>query len=338
MGRAGVALGKLLEATAYEVAPGQTSGFQGGLVDNLQPVEEGLAQAAGKGRLETGLPVSLRLDGDRTSIVRDAVMAAAFRTQADFIRASVVLAERLGNAMDGRSDASLLVVSVHEQPKDVRQVVTWIFPKGTVIRRSGTTVDLEEAFIINSRLRKAALLAGTDSRAGFLTARVLDYQTTAIDRKVADFWITEFLDARLQMNSAEGTSRLAGVLRQANDKMQDHPEHQEILHTAIAAVRTSPQQRLSIRGFATNFLPEGPAREAVLKATKSDEEATSIFDLDVPRFDRLVQYHIYTLANGIRVSAPFVQIGEGVQIEETEDGRILSASGKIEEEKIRANG
>lgn len=333
-----MALGKLLRATAYEVAPGQTSGFEGGAINNLAPVEAGLTQSAGRGRLETGLPVSLRLDANRTSILRDALMAAAFGNKADLVKASLVLAERLGNAMDHRSDPSLLVVSVHEQPKDVRQVITWIFPKGQVIRRSGTTVDVDEAFILNSRLRKAALLSGANNRAGFLMARVLDYQTTAVDRKVADFWITDFLDARLQMNSPEGTARLAGVLRTANDKLNDDPEQQEALHTAIAAVRSSGRPRISIQDVALDFLPEGAARDEVLKATKNDEEATTPFELDVPRFDQLVQYHIYMLANRIRVSAPFVQIGEGVQIEETDDGRVLSARGVIEEEKIRANG
>ena len=331
-------LGALLRATAYEVTPRQIDGFQGGVIENLKSVQDGLNQSASKGDLETGLPVSLRLTTDRTSDLRDAVMLAAFGSEAELIEASLDLANRLCRAMDRRSAPGLLVVSVHEQPKNVRQVITWIFPKGQVIRGSGANVDVDEAFILNSRLRKAALLSGANNRAGFLIARVLDYQTTAVDRKAADFWITQFLNAQLQMNNLEATARLASVFRIANDKLDGNREQQEMLHTAIGAVRTNGQLTLSIQSIAMNMLPAGAARDEVLRATSNESEARAIFQLDLPRFDELVRYHIYTLDNGIRVSAPFIQIKDGIKIEETDDGRILSVSGVIEREKIRAHG
>lgn len=335
--------GKLLKATAYEVAPKQDSKFEGGIIDDLSTIEKGLAMSVGKDHLETGLPVNLQLDKTtRTSDMRDAIEKAAF--EEDLLQVSLFLAKRLGKAMDFRSgrEPSLLIVSVHEDSNEVRQVIIWIFPKGQVIRRSGKTVDLEEAFILNSRLRKAAFLKGGEEgkgdKSGFLTARVLDYQATAADRKVSDFWITKFLDARLQMSGSAGTNRLASIFQEVNDTLGNDPKQQDILHNAMAAVRVKDKQRLSIQSIAMDFLPEGPVRKEMLKATNNEEEAKAVFELDLKRFDELVHYHIYMLANGVRVSAPFKQIGEDVKIKETEDGRILSASGVIKGEKIRRSG
>jgi hypothetical protein len=158
-------------------------------------------------------------------------------------------------------------------------------------------------------------------------ARVLDYQIRGDDRRAADFWVLEFLDSRLQMSGPEGTSRFAAVLRVANNNLADSPKDQEVLHTAIAAVRSHSKTRWSINNFARDLLPEGAARNEVLAATKLADERSAVFDLDVEQFDKLVEYRIYHLANGIRVSAPFTQIGEGVKIVESDNGRSLPATG-----------
>jgi hypothetical protein len=218
------------------------------------------------------------------------------------------------------------VLSVHEASNDHRQVVTWTFPRERVLRRTGATVNLEDAFSLHSRLRKAALLVGANNRAGFLTARVLDYQTTSVDCSAADFWIFEFLGAKLQIDSAEGTPKLASVLRRANDHLEDLSA-QEQIHTAIASVRNSPRTRWSIVEFATDLLPDGAARDAVLRAAGTGEETRAVFELDVAKFDELVQYRVYVLTNGVRVSAPFREIGDSVTIDEDGQRRTLTAKG-----------
>ena len=329
-----MALGKLLAASALEVAPGQIADFEGGRINNLTQVEQGLAHAAAKGKLESGLPVTLRLDGNRTSALREAALQAGFGTKAELAAASMTLAARLGVAMDGRSSSCLLVISAHATSSARRQVVAWTFPREQMLRRSGTNVDLEDAFSLNSRLRKAALLTGANNRTGFLTARVLDYQTTSVDRSVADFWIFKFLDAKLQIDSAEGTNKLAAILRKANDKLDDLPA-QDQLHAAVAAVRTHARTRWSISDFAHELLPPGPARDEVLRVAGSGEETTAVFDLDVAQFDTLVQYRVYYLSSGVRVSAPFREIGDSVKIDESGQDRTLTATGTIQSEKMR---
>jgi hypothetical protein len=76
-------LGTLLAASAFEVAPAQTSGFEGGRITNFREVEQGLADAAQKGNLEGGLPVTLRVDTHRRAPIRDAALLAAFGTKND---------------------------------------------------------------------------------------------------------------------------------------------------------------------------------------------------------------------------------------------------------------
>lgn len=333
-----MALGKLLAATAFEVAPRQDSDFEGGTIGRLRSVEAGLTRAATKGHLETGLPVSLRLERNRTCEIREAALKAAFGTKAELLAKSQVLAKRLGLAMDGRSDVSLLIVSVHQGTGASRQVCMWTFPRGQVLLRRGATINLGDAFILESNLRKAALLSGANNRTGFLTARVLDYQIRGDDRRAADFWILEFLDSRPQMSGPEGTSRFAAVLRVANNKLEHSPEEQEVLHTAIAAVRTHSKKRWSIADFATELLPTGNARTEVLKASKLDDERNAVFELDVQQFDRLIEYRVYQLDNGIRVSAPFAQVGEGVKIEDSGHRRRLVATGLIRTERLSRNG
>ncbi len=298
-----------------------------------------LARTAQKGKLEAGLSVSLHIERGRPCEIRDAAMKAVFGTKDELLAKSQLLSKRLGLAMDNRSDVSLLVVSVHELSATARQVCLWTFPRGEVLLRRGPAVDLGDAFILQSQLRKAALLSGADNRAGFLTARVLDYQVRGDDLKAGDFWVLEFLDSRPQMSGPEATSRFAAVARAANNKLEESLEDQEILHTAIAAVRTHSKKRWSITDFATELLPPGRVRDEVLKSSKLEDERNAVFDLDVEQFDRLIEYHVYHLANGIRVSAPFGEIGEGVTVEESRDGvRSLTATGVIETERLSRSG
>lgn len=55
------------------------------------------------------------------------------------------------------------------------------------------------------------------------------------------------------------------------------------------------------------------------------EETRAVFELDVAKFDELVQYRVYMLTNGVRVSAPFREIGDSVTIDEDGQGRTLTA-------------
>ncbi|WP_060916359.1 hypothetical protein [Microbacterium oleivorans] len=171
-----------------------------------------------------------------------------------------------------------------------------------------------------------------------LTARVLDLQSTATERAVADLWIVKFLQARLQMSDTEGTMLLARSLRAAHSRTKDDSVLQEQINAAIGALRTSNQPRWSIDSVAQTFL-SGAAAESFLSHSRPEERGAA-FALDLERFDHLIQYKRFRLRNGIIVSAPFVEIGDagGVTIFEDADGRRLQAEGVIEEEEVRTRG
>jgi hypothetical protein len=327
-----MALGKLVAASALEVTPQQQSDFEGGDVANLVELQVGLDEAATKGNLVQGLAVTLKVDQNRCSPVRDAVMLSAFGSPEDRLRAVEALAVGLGHAMDKRSSICLLVVSVHEQHDMSRQVVTWTFPHERVIRRSGGKVDINEAFSLNSRLRKAALLSGHNNRNGFLTAHVLDQQTTSTERIAADFWIVKFLEAEQQIGTSEGTTLAATVFRKTHEGLD--PPEQQTLQTAIASVRTLTDRKWSLEMIATELLPQGNAQKQFLKTAGKGDVVTATFAIDQQEFDRLVGFHIFTLASGVRVSAPASQIGVGVIIDESAGVRTLLAEGVVVDEKL----
>ncbi|MBF4513622.1 hypothetical protein ITJ66_14120 [Plantibacter sp. VKM Ac-2885] len=220
-----------------------------------------------------------------------------------------------------------------------KRLIIWTFPQQEVfnlrLRAGQARLELLEAFNRESSLRKAALLEGPNQPTGMLTARVLDLQSTATDRAVADLWIVKFLDARLQISDTEGTHLLARVLRQAHMQTRDDVDAQEQISAAISRIRVSNQPRWSI-GAVANTLLSGAAAAAVLTHVRP-EEINAVFGLDHSRFDHLVQYKRFQLANGVVVSAPFVSTdGEGgVTIRNLDGERHLMVEGIIEEEQVR---
>lgn len=63
-----------------------------------------------------------------------------------------------------------------------------------------------------------------------------------------------------------------------------------------------------------------------------------MFAVDTQRLDHLLQYKRFTLANGVVVSAPFVELGAngGVEVSEVGGKRRLRAEGEIQEEQVRS--
>jgi hypothetical protein len=336
--------GTLVLAYAYEVAPRQLSNFVGGAVRVGAGLQSALDSTFDRSRLGSAPSVTFMVDTaspSRAHPIRDEALKVSF-DGGDQTEAVQRLAARLGDSMDNRSKSSLLMVTVHEATTSGRRLILWTFPQQEVfnLRSSGgeTRLELLEAFNRESSLRKAALLEGPNQSTGMLSARVLDLQSTAAERAVADLWIVKFLQARLQMSDAEGTQLLARSLRTAHTRTRDDSRAQDQINAAIAALRTSNQPRWSIDAVASTFL-SGEASEAFLSHVRPEERGAA-FGLDREKFDHLIQYKRFKLANGVIVSAPFVEIGSqgGVTITEVEGERRLQAEGVIEEEQVRTRG
>lgn len=338
-----MAVGSLIAVYAYEVAPRQVTPFVGGAVKPTEQLQTALDSTFDRSKIASAPAVTFEVDTaspTRAHPIRDAALKVGF---AEDVQDEAVkgLAARLANAMDNRSKPSLLMVSAHAMPaSDERRVLLWTFPQQEVFNlgfaQGQTSLEPLEAFNRESNLRKAALLQGTRTKGGMLTARVLDFQASATQRTAADLWIVKFLAARLQMSDAEGTRVLARALRTAHAKTRGDQRAQDQITAAINALRVTTATRWSIDSVASTFM-DGAAATALADSVR-EEERVAFFGVDTQRLDSLVQYKRFTLDNGVVVSAPFVEIGSagGVIVSEVDGRRRLRAEGEIQEEQVRS--
>lgn len=332
-----MALGRLLAATAHEIAPRQDSEFQGGFVENLNDLGAALAERSLIDALRDGTPMNFAFqEAERDHPVRNAVMAFAFRNDDERLAASIELCSRLAGKMDGRNKNCLLLLSVHEmESAAAREVIVWMFPYDRVIQRTGGRVALEDAFSLTSGLRKAAAFKGMNLRTGFLSGVALDHQSSNADQRVANFWISGFLGGELQVQSREGTGLAASAFRNANKALAGNEEAQSHLVAAIGQLRARTDRPWTIESIA-ELLPEGDAKAAFVRAAGSGSETRSPFALALEQFDQKIKFRVFKLDNGITVAAPFVEVGNGITIEESADGSALTARGVIRGESIRS--
>lgn len=334
--------GTLTNLFAYEVSPKQATPFGGGRVAPTPQLQAALDQVFDRSKVASAPVVTLQVDTStsaRSHPVRDAAVDLAFAA-GPHDQSALGLAARLADAMDNRSKPSLLMLSVHDGSNALaRRVVIWTFPQQEVfslsVARGAANLELLEAFSRESSLRKIAFLEGPNTSTGMLTARVLDFQVTSADRSVADLWITKFLDARLQMSSAEGTQVLAHALRAAHNKTRDDARSQDQITAAVAALRVAVNPRTSLAQVAATYLGDR-AYEAFLASTPREAQA-AVFDVDQAKFEQLVQYRRFTLDSGVVVSAPFDELRDGgaVQVSEENGRRRLRVEGGIEDEQVR---
>ena len=77
---------------------------------------------------------------------------------------------------------------------------------------------------------------------------------------------------------------------------------------------------------------------AFASAAPNADAMDALFDIDLDRFDQIVQYLSYVLDNGVTVYAPFAEIGESVIIAEDNGEKYLTVRGRITREAIRTRG
>jgi len=339
-------VGNLRAAYAYHVIPKRTeNGAEGGAISITSELATALDSTFDRSKVATAPVVSFNVDtspGSRQHVIRDAALEIAFGDGRAADSAGP-LAVRLADVMDQRSSPTLLLVSVHDTDTDgKRRCLLWTFPQQEVfdldIAKENVRLNVRDAFIRESSLRKVAFLEGRNDRTGMLTARVLDFQASSTERTAADLWIVKYLDARLQMSGPEGTRLLARAIRSAFTRTAGDQQAHDELSAAISAIRSSPRRRWTINDVSSTFL--GPVASAALTTGLGAEVPAAAFDLDLPTFDAIVQYKRFTLDNGIVVSAPFAEMGDdgGVEVTDTPTGRRLKVGGQIEGEQVRSRG
>lgn len=286
-----------------------------------------LKTAESSGRMtQVVLNVDPDPDKGRTSPVRDATISLAFDEKKAAGAAALSLAQHLSRAMDDRSPECLFLVAAYrDEGSAERRVASWIFPQDEAFRFSpgdgSDQTDIElltDIFSRTSGLRKMALFSGKKIKSHFLTARVLDFQTGRSD-DVAGFWVERFLDAQLAITPVAGTKVLADGLRRASEADLSIDEKRQV-HAAALAIYTMPKNQWSLEEVADQFL-SGRGKEIFLDVAENEETRTSVFDLDRPTLEKRLNVRNFRLPQGVWVSAPIQQVGDGkvVQIDEHRD-------------------
>ena len=273
----------------------------------------------------------------RTNETRDAVMTFAFGEAPTAKVAAVQLAEKLSHAMDRRSTPCLFVPTALRNG-DLHRVIVWIFPREDAFQlrheSAGPTIEvLTDVFSQKSRHRKAAQFDGRNLKTEFLQGRILDHQANAVSRDFADFWMGEFLMCVLSMKDDAGTRLLAKTVRLTYDDLPN-PLDREQLHSAVMAIRHSPQRRVSLYTFAARYL-DGSTKENFLARVPNDHALRSSFNFDRDTFDATLQFRIFELEKGVFVSSPLTEVGASVKIVGEPQNRQLVCQGRIVDEKMR---
>jgi hypothetical protein len=260
-----------------------------------------IAENLKSAKLESRTVVDFQMDPvARANSTRDLIMWYAFGESSDADAAALSLACRLSATMDLRSTPCLFVAAAFRDG-DRLAVTLWTFPRDEAFRlrhgSGGPSIEvLTDVFSQTSRLRKAAQFQGRQLRSDFLSGRVLDFQSNHASRDVADFWISRFLECRLGIAGDAGTRLLARTVRKAYE-VCDNLEDKEILYTAVMAMRRSPQQRVSLQGFADRYL-SGRARDIFMNAAPNADSLSSLLIFSANSLTQLCNFVSSSLRPG----------------------------------------
>lgn len=334
---------ELFRLHAYTVIPTRTdeeaSPPAGGAVNPPTELRAAFLEISDASRTGARTEVDFDVDTEtRTNEVRDHILRFAFENPAAAKVAASWLAARLGGSMDRRSDPCLLVLAALRDGSR-RRVAISTFPRDEAfrLRTSKGTPSIEllkDVFSRTSRLRKAAFFEGMQRRTDFLRGLIFDSQAMSAAKEAADFWIVSFLQCVLAFHGAAGTRHLAKSLQAAYGRADD-PHVQEQLSAAIMALRHSPRRRLSLQGFADDYLSE-PAKKAFLEAIPNDAVLGTPFDLDREVLDSTLRYRMFRLDTDVFVTAPLDAIGQSVTVTGEGPRRRLRCEGEIRDERVRS--
>lgn len=332
----------LLRVYAFAVIPQRKADTPtaptGGSITINADIQTALDDAFRKAKLDQQDAIDFRVDPtSRTCESRDLVVELAFGNPRKAKSVATKIAARLGTSMDERSPSALLVLAASQDNGNTRRTTIWAFPRDESFQfrsnKSGVVVKLlQDTFSRNSRLRKAAMFEGHNTKSDFLSGRVLDYQA-ASSRKAADYWIDLFLDCTLGLKGEAGTKILARCLQTAFASSED-PAVRENLYAAMMTARHANWRRMSLKKFARDHLNDD-AKPLFLDASPNDETKGSMFDFKKDVFDRTLNFRVFHLEDNVYVSAPFGTIGKSVKVTDGHKKR-LSYKGVIVDEKVRA--
>jgi hypothetical protein len=273
--------------------------------------------------------------GQQRSRVRELLLAIARGAYGEKDEASRELACRLAGATTRRSPPGLLVILSGRQGQ-VCRLVLWKFPadeglQAQILSGSITINLLRDAFSKSSSYFKAAVFEEGDAESVFWEGRVEDRQMKQRLREVADFWVEDFLAARLVFKPAHGTRVLAKALGQLLSRVESADDRDALISAATVA-KAQPGRRISIAGFAGDYLPR-ELGEGLIELAGGHEVADHVFELDSETLGKEFNMRSLVLDGQFTVKGPMDrfddvvlqrEIAETSQVEVTLRGRVTS--------------
>ncbi|MCA9125651.1 MAG: hypothetical protein KDB22_01155 [Planctomycetales bacterium] len=327
---------------AYEVVPqrlaGKATAPSGGAFKAPDDFVLQLDRYLVKSRLHQQPPVAFRASFENdeegevgANEVRDRVLEYTFGQPATAKSAAMFLASRLGMSMDDRSTSCLLVLTAYAKGAE-RRFVGWAFPKdepfGFSAKGSRANIEIiKNAFSRSSKFRKAVLFEGLRDDETYWTGNVIDEKD-----KVANYWVTSFLECDFLINGKTGTQLLARVLRETHDSLASRDDKDQIA-ASILSVRASQRKSWSLSKFANEYL-SGSVKSTFLSKAPPAAVSTS-FPLDRAELETKAGLRVFKTEDGVTVMAPFDTINNSVKLT-GQSQRKLKYEGIVTEEKVRA--
>jgi 37-kD nucleoid-associated bacterial protein len=282
--------------------------------------------------------IVFKMGNNREHKVRDILMRLGFGQTRTPLSAMVELGSRLAASTDGRSKASLLVVTIEEKKESCR-ICIYVFPEeGSYLLRTSAeqpteaTLEHLNSFGLESRLRKVARFEGKEIKSHFMSGDVVDFQFGAGPKSVADYFVTDFLAAEFALNSHKGTTVAASALKVAFERA-DSSGKQRVMEAAISLMADG-RRAWSLQKIAEEFIPQD-LQPLFLESAPNTETIETKFMLDKDLLRKIINYRVFQLKNGVWVSSPFSEVGKGVQIEDRGGTRTLIARGEVQAERVQ---
>lgn len=223
------------------------------------------------------------------------------------------IAERLQQMSDGRSGVGLLFLVAGKDVNGKHKLLVARFSTDTGVLAdddpTGFTVTfLERIFMRNSKSYKAVCYVGGNIHTSFWQGGAVDRQINSGLTEVSQYWITDFLTARLSVTAARGTGRFAKAIKGAIKGAKDQAVHDEILATA-KLVDGLNSKHLSINDIIGRFQLSAAATAAIhsnLPPGIVDEK----FRFDVREFRKFVAFRSMKLDNGVVIMADASEFDE----------------------------
>jgi len=311
---------------------------QGGPVKITQSLRSVITAAFAKVQTKVLTSVDFDISPSREHPVREDLMTIAFGATQAPKAAATRMADRLSVAMDNRSGDALLLVTVEEDaPK--HRVSMLVLPREDVVQMNGKFPEevllslLGDAFSTGSELRKFARVEGHESRTQFLTAEIIDLQLTVANKEGADFWVKEFLMARLRMNSDSGSRKLVAALRRAFEAAPE--QNRDAVFAAMLKAGSGIVKRTSLATYAEEIPAE--LHSAYFRGTEGEVQRTT-FEVNQDVMRENLGRRIFETKDGVIISAPAETVGGTIQIRGDAQERLVKYEGVIKKERVVTRG